>query len=66
VARSRGLHILKDNLYSLLCPELSSPLDPAPYVREALDEAGAIFVLMKYYEPWLYRRHETDLSLGPT
>jgi L-ascorbate 6-phosphate lactonase len=36
--------------------------------REALDEAGAdaIFVLMKYYEPWLYRRHETGLSLGPT
>lgn len=37
-------------------------------VREALDEAGAdaIFALMKYYEPWLYRRHETGLSLGPT
>jgi hypothetical protein len=36
--------------------------------REALDEAGAdaILVLMKYYEPWLYRRHETGLSLGPT
>lgn len=36
--------------------------------REALDEAGAdaILVLMKYYEPWLYRRHEAGLSLGPT
>jgi L-ascorbate 6-phosphate lactonase len=50
--------------YDLMVNNIGSPES----FREALDEAGAdaIFVLMKYYEPWLYRHHESGLSLGPT
>ncbi len=46
--------------YDLMVNNTGSP----QAFRVALDDAGseAAFVLMKYYEPWLYQRHEPGVS----
>ncbi len=47
--------------YDLMVNNVGSP----QLFRVALDQAGsdATFVLLKYYEPWLYQRHDSAVSL---
>jgi L-ascorbate 6-phosphate lactonase len=47
--------------YDLMVNNVGSP----ELFRVALDQVGsdATFVLLRYYEPWLYQRHDSDVSL---